>query len=133
MLVEITFGFIIFNQISTVVITVFTCGIKIVFVMYEMCGVNLHIYRAILSDCWGTIVQGQFRTKLGKQPPSDNSIRRWYARFQETGCACIPERKVCIRTAIETITADTPQTVWNELDYCVDICRITKGAHIEHL
>jgi len=24
-------------------------------------------------------------------------------------------------------------TVWNELDYCVDVCRITKGAHIEHL
>jgi len=25
------------------------------------------------------------------------------------------------------------QTVWNELTYCVDVCRITKGAHIEHL
>ena len=25
------------------------------------------------------------------------------------------------------------QTVWNELDYHVDVCRITKGAHIEHL
>jgi hypothetical protein len=24
-------------------------------------------------------------------------------------------------------------SVWNELDYCVDVCRITKGAHIEHL
>ena len=38
-----------------------------------------------------------------------------------------------IRTAIETITADMLQTVWNELDYRVDVCRITKGAHIEHL
>jgi len=44
-----------------------------------------------------------------------------------------PELKVRIRTAIETITADMLQTVWNELDYRVDICRITKGAHIEHL
>jgi len=69
MLVEITFGFIMFNQLSTVVITVFNCGIKIVFVMYEMYGVNLHIYRAIQSDCRGTIVQWQFRTKFGKQPP----------------------------------------------------------------
>jgi len=34
------------------------------------------------------IVQRQFRTEFGKQPPSDNSIRRWYAQFQETGCAC---------------------------------------------
>jgi hypothetical protein len=25
------------------------------------------------------------------------------------------------------------QIVWNELDYRVDICTITKGAHIEHL
>jgi len=37
------------------------------------------------------------------------------------------------RTVIETITADMLQTVWNELDYSVDVCRITKGAHIEHL
>ena len=47
--------------------------------------------------------------------------------------ASIPELKVRIRTAIETITADMLQTVWNELDYRVDVCRITKGSHIEHL
>ena len=47
--------------------------------------------------------------------------------------ASIPELKVRIRTAIEIITADVLQRVWNELDYRVDICRITKGAHIEHL
>ena len=37
------------------------------------------------------------------------------------------------KMAIETITADMLQTVWNELDFRVDVCRITKGAHIEHL
>ena len=68
-----------------------------------------------------------------KQPPSDNSIRRWYAQFQETGCVCIPELKVRLRTAIEIITADMLRTVWNEPDYRVDVCRITKGAWIEHL
>ena len=47
--------------------------------------------------------------------------------------ASIPELKVRIRTATETITADMLQTIWNELDYRVDVCRITKGAHIEHL
>ena len=47
--------------------------------------------------------------------------------------ASIPELKVRIRTVIETITADTLQTVWNELDYRVDACRIIKGTHIEHL
>jgi len=47
--------------------------------------------------------------------------------------ASILELKVRIRTAIETITADMLQTVWNELDYRVDVCRITNGAHTEHL
>ena len=47
--------------------------------------------------------------------------------------ASIPELKVWIRTATETISADMLQTVWNELSYRVDVCRITKGANIEHL
>ena len=47
--------------------------------------------------------------------------------------ASIPELKVRIRTVIKTIMAVMLQTVWNELDYRVDFCRITKGAHIEHL
>jgi len=47
--------------------------------------------------------------------------------------ASIPELEVRIRTAIETFAADMLQTVWNELDCRVDVCRITKGAHIEHL
>jgi len=71
----------------------------------------------------------QFRTKFGKQPPSYNSIRRWYAQFQVTGCVCIPEMKARIRTATETITAD----IRNELCYRVDVCRITKVAPVEHL
>jgi len=91
------------------------------------------IYRVIQNDCRGTIVRRQFRTKSGEQPPSDISIRRWFAQFQKTGYACIPELKVRIRTAIETITTYVLQTVWNELDYHVDVCRITNGAHVEHL
>jgi len=47
--------------------------------------------------------------------------------------ASIPELKVRIRTATETISDDMLQTVWNELDYRVDVCRITKHSHIEHL
>jgi len=30
-------------------------------------------------------------------------------------------------------TAGMLQTVWNELDFHVDVRRIIKGAHIEHL
>ena len=46
--------------------------------------------------------------------------------------ASIPELKLRIRTAIETITADMIQTC-NEFDYRVDVGRITKGAQTEHL
>ena len=28
---------------------------------------------------------------------------------------------------------DTLTRVWNEMDYHIDVCRITKGGHIEHL
>ena len=31
------------------------------------------------------------------------------------------------------LDADMLQTVGNELDFRVDVCRITKGTHIEHL
>jgi hypothetical protein len=27
----------------------------------------------------------------------------------------------------------TCNVVWQELDYRIDICRVTKGGHIEHL
>jgi len=103
----------------------FCCTLSIAPSIY----IYIYIYRVIENDSQGKIVQRQFRTKFGKQPPSDNSIPSWYAQFQETGCVCIPELIVRIRTAIETITAD----MRNELDYRVDVCRITKAAHIEHL
>jgi len=57
-------------------------------------------YWFIQNDCQGTIFQRQLQTKFGKQPPSDNSIRRWYAQFQETGCMYNLELKVRIRIAI---------------------------------
>jgi len=33
----------------------------------------------------------------------------------------------------ERRTGDVLQTVWNELDFHADVCRITKGTDIEHL
>jgi hypothetical protein len=57
--------------------------------------------------------------------------------FYDVRCAVVMHfsagSAVRIRTAIQTITTDMLQTVWNELDYRVDVCRITKGAHREHL
>jgi hypothetical protein len=35
--------------------------------------------------------------------------------------------------AVAAIDRHLLQRVWQELDYRIDICRVTKGGHIEHL
>jgi hypothetical protein len=37
-----------------------------------------------------------------------------------------------ITTAITVIDHDMLQRVWQELDYQLDVCRVTGGAHFEH-
>jgi hypothetical protein len=36
-----------------------------------------------------------------------------------------------IATAIATVTPDIIQRTWHEIEYCLDVCRATNGAHIE--
>jgi len=90
------------------------------------------LYRVIRNDCRG------FNNLPPRSPdatPCDFFL--WAYVKDQVYVPPLPtiilEMKVRIRTAIETITADILQTVWNELDYRVGVCRITKGAHIEHL
>ena len=45
----------------------------------------------------------------------------------------LPDLKNRITAAVETITPDLLSRVWQELDYRLDVCRVTKDAHIEHL
>jgi hypothetical protein len=98
------------------------------------CKIDLYVYvyRVVRNDCRG------FNNMSPRSPgvtPCDFFV--WgYVKDQiyvPPLPASIPELKVRIRTAIETITADMLQTVRNELDYRVDVCRITKGTQIEHL
>ena len=90
------------------------------------------IYRVIRNDCRGF---NNLPPRCPDATPCDFFI--WgYVKDQVYAPpvpASIPELKVRIRIATETITADILQTVLNELDYRVDFCRITKGAYIEHL
>ena len=44
----------------------------------------------------------------------------------------IPDLKNRISATVETITPNLLIRVWQELDYRLDVCRVTKGAHIEH-
>jgi hypothetical protein len=39
--------------------------------------------------------------------------------------------KFRIKDALATVTPNMPQATWDEVEYRPDICRATKGAHIE--
>ncbi|KAJ4436952.1 hypothetical protein ANN_17084 [Periplaneta americana] len=43
------------------------------------------------------------------------------------------ELKTKIREAAATVTDDMLKIVWEEFDYRLDICRVTRGSHIESL
>ena len=43
------------------------------------------------------------------------------------------ELKQRITTAVASVDEDMLRSVWTELDYRIDIRRVTKGSHIEHL
>jgi hypothetical protein len=47
--------------------------------------------------------------------------------------ASITDLKKRITAALETITPDMLIRVWQNLDCRLDVCRVTKGAYIEHL
>jgi len=41
------------------------------------------------------------------------------------------ELKQRITTAFSSVDEGSLRSVWTELDYRIDICRVTKGSHIE--
>ena len=43
----------------------------------------------------------------------------------------LPELRERIYTAIGNVTQDMLERVWREWEYRLDICRVTRGAHIE--
>ena len=47
--------------------------------------------------------------------------------------ANVNELKQRITIALETVAQDMLHRAWEELDYRLDLCRVTGGAHIEHL
>ena len=43
----------------------------------------------------------------------------------------LTELRERINTAIGKVTQDMLERVWREWEYCLDICHVTRGAHIE--
>jgi len=73
----------------------------------SFCVLEYHTRKSVVA------VQLTFRAKYAKDLPTDETIRAWYKQFTQTGCLC--------------------KRVWKELEYRIDVCRVTRGAHIEHL
>jgi hypothetical protein len=45
----------------------------------------------------------------------------------------IPDLKNRSTVAVEIITPDLLMRIWHEFDYCLDVCPVMRGAHIQHL
>ena len=64
--------------------------------------------------------QRRFQTVHHTEPPADKTIRECYMKSQQSGCLCAAKRTGWL-------------CVWQELDYRITICLVTKGGHIENL
>ncbi|PSN38248.1 hypothetical protein C0J52_17437 [Blattella germanica] len=77
----------------------------------------------------------------GKRVPNDESadqlncswIRITDQKHSLLGILDLQELRSRIINAFEQINRDMLRRVWEELDYRLDICRITMGEHMEHL
>jgi hypothetical protein len=89
---------------------------------------------------------------LGRTDRGDFVFRPWLARSPDiTPCvyflwgyvkdkvvvpplpASTPDLQSRIVATVETITPDALIQVWQGLDYRLDMCRVSKGAYVEHL
>jgi hypothetical protein len=61
-------------------------------------------------------VQRAFRAKYAKNPPTDKKFLRGINSLLKLG-----------------IDAPMLTRVWQELEYRIDVCRVTRGAHMGHL
>jgi hypothetical protein len=52
---------------------------------------------------------------------------------QRTRPRDLADLKARIIAAVKNIDALMLTRVWQELEYRIDVCRVTRGAHIEHL
>jgi len=79
----------------------------------SFCVLEYHTSKSVVT------VQRAFRAKYANYPPTEKTIRVWYKQFTETGCLCKQ------KSSGRPLTAE-------ELEYRIDVCRVTCGARIEH-
>ena len=80
----------------------------------SFCVLEYHTSRSVVT------VQHAFRAKYVKDPPTDKTIHGWYKQFTETGCLCKQ------KSSGRPLTAE-------ELEYSINVCSVTRSAHIEQI
>jgi hypothetical protein len=53
--------------------------------------------------------------------------------MQRTRPRDLADLKARIIAVVKNIDAPLLMSVWQKLEYRIDVCRVTRGAHIEHL
>jgi hypothetical protein len=86
------------------------------------CVLEYHMSKFVVT------VQRAFRAKYAKQPPTDKTIRAWYKQFTKTGWL-----KGTDHCSSEEYRCNHADACVAKLEYHIDVCRVTRGAHIEHL
>jgi hypothetical protein len=63
-----------------------------------------------------------------------DTIFKFLPHTRQHGCVDILHcyNDPCLK-AVKNIDAPMLTRVWQELKYRIDVCRVTRGAHIEHL
>ena len=51
--------------------------------------------------------------------------------MKEDASVIVDELQERITAAVKSVTPDMLQRVWSELDYRIDVYRVTRGGHIE--
>jgi hypothetical protein len=62
-----------------------------------------------------------------------NSSSIFLKKARAQSCHGLPLGSSSITSAVALGDRDMLTRVWDEMDYLIDVCRITKGGHIEHL
>jgi hypothetical protein len=65
--------------------------------------------------------------------PIEKLFRYFLKKARTQSCRDLPLGSSSITADVALVDRDMLTRVWDEMDYRIDVCRITKGEHIEHL
>jgi hypothetical protein len=63
----------------------------------------------------------------------DKLFKYFLKKARAYSCSGLPLGSSSITAAVALVDRDMLTRVWDDMDYRIDVCRITKGGHIVHL